>query len=233
MAGAHCHGIKLASMYGIWICLYICNGKSSFHSSWSRCSLYGVDVNETEGWNSDSVLCPPKPSCVRISTINLDTWKPCEVSLYNVLLDFLIDTFSWNIHIFPVLQFTDDNLNYPTHTPHSISPLLSSPQYPSHTLIQHIAAIITMCTQTHARYDECAHTRLVRWSYCSILTPSERVPETGRGCRRYERRYTREKVLGKCMLCFQAAPFGAEDKDEKESRRFKKRVSRMLKGLLG
>ncbi|KAH7069122.1 hypothetical protein BKA63DRAFT_383256, partial [Paraphoma chrysanthemicola] len=46
-----------------------------------------------------------------------------------------------------------------------------------------------MCTELHTRFRPCTHTRLLRWDYCSVIIPSDRLPATGRACRRYKLKY--------------------------------------------
>ncbi|KAF2027653.1 hypothetical protein EK21DRAFT_38251, partial [Setomelanomma holmii] len=62
-----------------------------------------------------------------------------------------------------------------------------------------------MCTEIHTRFRPCAHTRFARWDYCSVIIPSDRVPETGRACRRHTLKYKemqeRDGGSGRCLEC--------------------------------
>ncbi|KAG9194784.1 hypothetical protein G6011_04819 [Alternaria panax] len=58
-----------------------------------------------------------------------------------------------------------------------------------------------MCIEIHTRYRRCTHTRLLHWTYCPILTPSERQPSTGRSCRKHKLRYKESKDATSCFEC--------------------------------
>lgn len=58
-----------------------------------------------------------------------------------------------------------------------------------------------MCIELHTRYRRCAHTRLLHWTYCPILTPSQRQPSTGRACRRHKLRYKESNDNVGCFEC--------------------------------
>ncbi|KAF1838039.1 hypothetical protein BDW02DRAFT_479074, partial [Decorospora gaudefroyi] len=60
-----------------------------------------------------------------------------------------------------------------------------------------------MCTEHHTRYRRCTHTRFQRWEYCSILLPTDRLPSTGRSCRRYKLRYKNTGDNSRCYECLQ------------------------------
>jgi hypothetical protein len=58
-----------------------------------------------------------------------------------------------------------------------------------------------MCIETHTRHRRCTHTRFLRWDYCSILIPTDRLPTTGRLCRRYKLRFQDAKKSEECVEC--------------------------------
>jgi hypothetical protein len=58
-----------------------------------------------------------------------------------------------------------------------------------------------MCIELHTRYRRCARTRLLHWTYCLILTPSQRQPSTGRACRRHKLRYKESNDNVGCFEC--------------------------------
>lgn len=58
-----------------------------------------------------------------------------------------------------------------------------------------------MCIELHTRYRRCTHARLLHWTYCPILTPSQRQPSTGRACRRYKLRYKESNDNVGCFEC--------------------------------
>ncbi|CAE7201189.1 hypothetical protein PTTW11_08798 [Pyrenophora teres f. teres] len=58
-----------------------------------------------------------------------------------------------------------------------------------------------MCIETYTRYLRCTHTQLQRWDYCAILIPTDRIPSTGRSCRKYKLRYKDTYNNDACFEC--------------------------------
>jgi hypothetical protein len=58
-----------------------------------------------------------------------------------------------------------------------------------------------MCTEIHHRFRPCHHTRFLHWDYCSVIIPSDRLPETGRACRRYKVKYKFNQHERGCFDC--------------------------------
>jgi hypothetical protein len=58
-----------------------------------------------------------------------------------------------------------------------------------------------MCTEIHSRFRRCTHTRLARWSYCSVLIPRDRTPAIGLACRRYKLRFEDNQNGMDCFEC--------------------------------
>ncbi|KAH7356060.1 hypothetical protein BKA66DRAFT_388617, partial [Pyrenochaeta sp. MPI-SDFR-AT-0127] len=56
-----------------------------------------------------------------------------------------------------------------------------------------------MCIETQRRFRRCGHTQLHCWRYCSVIIPSDRLPQTGRACRRYKLRYKHSQNSAKCF----------------------------------
>jgi hypothetical protein len=58
-----------------------------------------------------------------------------------------------------------------------------------------------MCIEIHCRFRRCGHTRFMRWDYCSVIIPADRLPKTGRTCRRYRLRYKNNQDAVNCFDC--------------------------------
>jgi hypothetical protein len=41
----------------------------------------------------------------------------------------------------------------------------------------------------------------MRWEYCSVIIPADRLPETGRTCPRYKLRYKNNQDVVNCFEC--------------------------------
>jgi hypothetical protein len=58
-----------------------------------------------------------------------------------------------------------------------------------------------MCVENHYRFRRCGHTRFLRWDYCSVIIPKDRLPETGYACRRYKLKYKDNQEKYNCFDC--------------------------------
>ncbi|OAL03788.1 hypothetical protein IQ06DRAFT_198326, partial [Phaeosphaeriaceae sp. SRC1lsM3a] len=58
-----------------------------------------------------------------------------------------------------------------------------------------------MCTETHYLFRRCGHTHFLRWDYCSVILPTDRVPNTGRSCRRYRLKFKDNQEQLNCFEC--------------------------------
>ncbi|KAI2479587.1 hypothetical protein Ptr902_08852 [Pyrenophora tritici-repentis] len=58
-----------------------------------------------------------------------------------------------------------------------------------------------MCTETYTHYIRCTHKQLQRWDYCAVLMPADRIPRTGRACRRYKLRHKDTFNNDACYEC--------------------------------
>jgi hypothetical protein len=67
-----------------------------------------------------------------------------------------------------------------------------------------------MCIETHNRLLPCTHTLFSHWSYCSVIIPSDRLPETGRSCRRYKLQ-VKEKRGKECFECLKESAIVSEE----------------------
>ncbi|KAF1846403.1 uncharacterized protein K460DRAFT_258096, partial [Cucurbitaria berberidis CBS 394.84] len=56
-----------------------------------------------------------------------------------------------------------------------------------------------MCIEVYDRFRRCGHARFLRWDYCSVIIPADRLPDTGRACRRYKLRYKNSQDSAKCF----------------------------------
>jgi hypothetical protein len=81
-----------------------------------------------------------------------------------------------------------------------------------------------MCVETQTRFRPCAHTCLQRWNYCSVIFPSDRLPDTGHACRQYKLRYVEEKdSSGKCFQCAREHMFPHENSPDEAQNGITKR----------
>lgn len=48
----------------------------------------------------------------------------------------------------------------------------------------------------------------MRWDYCSVIIPADRLPETGRTCRRYKLRYKNDQDAVNCFDCLRDQGMG-------------------------
>jgi hypothetical protein len=60
---------------------------------------------------------------------------------------------------------------------------------------------LPMCVENHYRFRRCGHTRFLRWDYCSVIVPKDRLPETGYACRRYKMKYKDNQEISNCFHC--------------------------------
>jgi hypothetical protein len=58
-----------------------------------------------------------------------------------------------------------------------------------------------MCVENYYRTRRCGHTRFLRWDYCSVIIPKDRLPETGHACRKYKLKYKDNQENYNCFDC--------------------------------
>tara|TARA_R110002003_G_scaffold232_7_gene16745 strand:- start:1913 stop:2179 length:267 start_codon:yes stop_codon:yes gene_type:complete len=49
--------------------------------------------------------------------------------------------------------------------------------------------------------------RFLRWDYCSVIIPADRLPATGRACRRYKLKYKDSQAGARCLECVRIRAF--------------------------
>jgi hypothetical protein len=94
-----------------------------------------------------------------------------------------------------------------------------------------------MCAEIHYLFRRCGHTRFLRWEYCSVILPLNRIPATGSSCRRYRLKYKDNQEQLNCFECIRermALQAVGEDSDDEEDEKSKQvgRGRRWLRRVL-
>jgi hypothetical protein len=95
-----------------------------------------------------------------------------------------------------------------------------------------------MCTKIHYRFRRCSHTRFLRWDYCSVIIPSDRVPATGHACRRYKFRYKDNQEQMNCFECIRERVVAGEmdgygdGKEKEKEKKDRKWVRVWVRGVV-